>query len=539
MSSETNWLRNIAASFDIVRQSRGPKSAAIVSGEADQLYWQRRAEQTREDVFRADGRTEITAIAERRALGNFLGTINAWPLVPAAHAPPGGLEVSLLSMVFGQGKRLSPFTQLLGNRKAALPTPLRGATSRAYLSAGEMSSLYANLWVEHLAQSGFSGLLVKWGDEAILPSRVWGESDLSQADIVRFVWVTEPTVALAVQKDWVLLDAETGQVRDFVARRPLEKLRSLLGADGTSQQAFGVNLGSLSVSRTLLGALAAEFGDLLDHPSSRIDWDPYVCKALLCGSRREWNDAIGADVASGGRAAQDLMERCPDFFDRTERARGRLEHTARRTLRIQAIDFGEALWIDMGLHESLRRFFDDLVADSERGSVIRALCALEDAARDDRGNILVRSRVPPGAELTSSIVLDSCIEDARSVLRRAVVIGGQHGRLSMPHGGVSLFSSVPDMSFEDASAISLGSTGARVVLGPKARHTTLRLADRTLELRYVEDPSAAGDEFYTQAICGNPVSFAEAASLVGAAVAAGTYRWAAAAAGTYRWTDAG
>jgi hypothetical protein len=531
MPPETNWLRNIAASFDIVRQSRGPTNAAIVSGEADQLYWQERAERTRKDVFRADGRTEITAIAERRALGNFLGTINAWPLVRGRDAAARGSEVAILSMVFGQGRRLSPFTQLLGNRKAALPTPLRGSSSRAYLCAGEMSSLYANLWVEHLAQNGFSGLLVKWGDEAILPSNVWAEGDLGGADIVRFVWVTEPTPILALQKDWVLLDPKTGEVRDFVARHPLEELRCRLDTHGAGRCVFGVNLGSLAVSRALLDALAAEFEELLADPRSRIDWDPYVCKALLSGSRREWDDAFGADLASGGRAARDLADRCPDFFDRAERARTRLEQSLHRPLRIQAIDFGEALWIDMGLHESLRRFFDDLVADSERGSVIRALCALDGAPRDDRGNILVDSRIAPGAQVSSSIVLDSRIEDARSILRKAVVIQGNHGRLTMPRGGVALFSNVPDMSFEDSSAISLGSvslgsTAAELVLGPKARHTTLRLGERTLELRYVEDPSAAGDDFYTQPIHGNPVSFEEAANLVGAMVAEGQYRWA-------------
>jgi hypothetical protein len=41
----------------------------------------------------------------------------------------------------------------------------------------------------------------------------------------------------------------------------------------------------------------------------------------------------------------------------------------------------------------------------------------------------------------------------------------------------------------------------------------------------VEDSSASDDEFYTKSILGNPVSFEEAAGLVGAMASDGTYTW--------------
>jgi hypothetical protein len=288
---------------------------------------------------------------------------------------------------------------------------------------------------------------------------------------------------------------------------------------------WGVNLGSLAVSRVLLDALSTEFADLVDDTTARIDWDPYMCRALLCGSQHDWDEVVEGDVASGARGARELTQRYPGFFARIQRARDRLEHCTRRSLEIHAVDFGEALWIDMGLHESLRRFFDDLVADSPRGSVVRALSGLGDVPRDDRANILVDSQIAHGADVSSSIVLDSIIEDGNSLMGGGVVIKGIHGRLMMPHGGVSLFSSVRDMSFEEPRAISLGSVAAELSLGSGMRHATLLLGERALELSCLEDTSARDGQFYTKLIPGNAVSFEEAARLVGAMVAEGNYAW--------------
>ena len=171
------WRANIRANKELVQGSRGPTLVSVVSGDAtSQRFWQQRFARTRSDVFRRDGSTEVESICEETRKGNFLGTLRAWARTKAAVAeesqslPP----ITLMSMVFGQGRRLSPFTQASGNRKPAFLLPLTGESTGSYLCAAEMSNLYANLWIDHLAGGGFGGVLVKWGDEAIVPGLDWG-----------------------------------------------------------------------------------------------------------------------------------------------------------------------------------------------------------------------------------------------------------------------------------------------------------------------------------------------------------------------------
>lgn len=523
MNVEASWLETIRRSFDLVERSAGAASATIVTGEHDRDYWLERTRKTCRDVFRADGATEVAAIGEPRALGNFLGTVNAWRQMAPADSGSGP-AVRVLSMVFGQGKRLSPFTQVLGNRKAAFPTPLRGRRTRRYLCAAELSNLYSGIWLEYLERHGFRGVLVKWGDEAILPSATFPERDLSRVDAVRFIWLTEPTPAFAREKDWVVVDRGSGLVRDFVVRQPIERLDPRIAAERAAGADFGVNLGSLAVSRVLMDELTAEFERDLADPTSQFDWDPYVWKALLAPGEQRFREALEADAALGSGSARKLLERSPDFFARLARVRDRVEAKNGRPLAIQSLDFGEALWIDMGLHASLARFFGDLVAESSRGDVIRALSGLADTPRDDRGNIVVDGRIAPGADVRDSVVLDATIGE-RSVVKGGVVIRGTHERLGMPAGGVSLFSQVGDASFADGSAIVLGAVADRLELVAGARNTTLSLPGGPVPLWYHEGTAERDSAFYERVLEGNSMSFEQAARTVAELVAAGKYRW--------------
>src|SRR5512139_731411 len=101
------WQKNIHTIHTIIQENLGPQFVNVVSGSpADQEYWQGRLEDTRHDVFRADGKTMVLSSMEKTRKGNFLGTVNAWTGIQKAlegHALP---SVMLMNMVFGLGKRL-------------------------------------------------------------------------------------------------------------------------------------------------------------------------------------------------------------------------------------------------------------------------------------------------------------------------------------------------------------------------------------------------------------------------------------------------
>ena len=200
------WSDNIQDNVALVQQDAGPALAIVVSGsEPDQAFWGDHLNQTARDVFRSDGSTVIASVFERSLKGNFLGTFNAWLEAQPTIAANGQMlpDVALMSMVFGKGKRLSPFTQALGNRKPAFPTPRRAREAGVYLRTVDLANLYANTWVRHLADSGFRGLIVKWGDEAVIPGKKWVASDwdLRNVDAVRFLWQTKATQDLVREKE--------------------------------------------------------------------------------------------------------------------------------------------------------------------------------------------------------------------------------------------------------------------------------------------------------------------------------------------------
>ena len=73
-----NWLYNIDANLDLVKNNAGPSLVIVVSTtETDSQYWQNRFQSLRRDIFRKDGKTRIVSVAENTTRGNFLGMLNA------------------------------------------------------------------------------------------------------------------------------------------------------------------------------------------------------------------------------------------------------------------------------------------------------------------------------------------------------------------------------------------------------------------------------------------------------------------------------
>ncbi len=506
------WIKNIQACREIIRSNHGPQLVNVVSGSpSDQDFWQGQLERTRLDVFRQDGGTQVISSLEKSRKGNFLGSINAWMGMAGAldldHLPP----MMLMNMVFGQGKRLSPFTQALANRKPAFPTPLRSADQHTYLTTADVAAMSASLWLHHLEAGGFRGIVVKWGDEAIFPGKGWSvqPDQYQDVDAIRFVWQTEPTEDLAREKEWVEYDPATARMTFQYTRQGLESLRHRLGG-GDQGRCVGVNLGSLAVSYPLMQVLEQVFRQDVSDERQWVDWDPYTWIALSCESEAEWAAEAAREQQMGKTALRDLETRLPGFFSKIQQVKASFQSRFGKRISIHVLDFGQPYWMDWGLHLSLRRSLESLTMDGELGAATRQLFAIPEKP-DHRGNILVRSRVPAGADIRDAVLIDTVITDPASVLRGGLVVAGRHRRLCMPQGGCALFCAADEMKFAAAHAIAFMVTGREISLSEGDRLASLYLTGETIPLRTNESLVNYEGENYTSPVMGNPISFEEAA----------------------------
>jgi len=504
-----SWTDAIALNRSLIHQGQTDLNV-IVSGSAiDGAFWERTVDSIKRDTLREDGQVRIVSLAEEQPLGNFLGTVNAWAgLKRRMPAPSSG--VGLLNMVFGKGKRFSPFTQALGNRKAAFPTPLRAKHSDAWLRTGDLATLYSNSWLDQLRARGFKGLLIKWGDEAVIPSLTWDPAghDFSDVDLVRCVWKTEPTEVFAREKEWFVINEETALIERMIPRQNLASLTTELRSYDGRQFSTAVNLGSIAVSYRFLELAAGVFGQVLESHTSSADWDPYAMVLLLATEGEAQSPVVTAGIAQAEK-------RCPGFVSKMGELRVRIRQTLGRPIRIGFLDFGEAFWIDLGLHTTLRGCLESLIADSRLGTATRAFFDIPEV-RDDRGNIIVGSQLPSGAHIRNSVVVNSTILDAGSVVNDSVVVGARHNRLSMPSGGAALFTAGRDLQFDGGQGIAFRSVGDALRIPQGGRHTTLFLEGGPVPLVSNESIRAYDDSEYAEPILGNTLSFEEAGNLVGA-----------------------
>ncbi len=505
------WQKNISRYCSIVDQNQGPKVVNVVSGsQADQDYWRDRLQMTRRDVFRADGETTIVSSLEKTRKGNFLGSINAWMDLRRALSSQEQPPVMLMNMVFGLGKRLSPFTQALTNRKPAFPTPMRSCDGEVYLSTVDAASMSATLWLHHLESSGFRGMIIKWGDEAVIPGKTWqvDPGAFKDVDGIRFVWQTEPTEDLAREKDWVEFEAETRLMTHQFTRQGLDSLRMRLAEHGR-QKLVGVNLGSLGISYRLREVLDDVFKEDVADDEKWVDWDPYAWIAFTCQSEAEWKAEAAFEDKVGKSGIIDVENRLPDFYTKVSQARDTFERKYGRPPMIKVLDFGEPYWMDWGLHLSLRRSLEALATDSDLGATSRELFQLPQE-RDKNGNIVLRSTVAKGADIRDSLLVDTVIIDPGTVIRNGVVVAGRHRKLEMPYGGSALFCAAAAMKFTGPHAIAFKSIGDEIRLGEGDRTACLFFAEGGVEMRSNEAITDYEGENYALPVMGNPMSFEEA-----------------------------
>lgn len=526
----TVWQQNVQRSYALIRQNRGAAVATVVSGShSDQAYWREHLTGLRGDLFRSDQSTVVASVHERSRKGNFLGTLHGWCetqclLDTQGQNPP---PLAMMSMVFGQGKRFSPFTQALGNRKPAFLTPLKSSRGGHYLNTADVACATSALLYEHLQSHGFCGLLIKWGDEAIIPGKIWPTTgnQYRQVDAVRFVWLTEPNEELAREKDWILIDAASGLMKFQYSRQALDSLNERMNAWGDAQHRTGVNLGSLAISYPFLEVAQEVFGEDAASSDRWLDWDPYVWIALFCPTVAEWRSELAHEERLGRTGIREIEGRYPDFYVKVQAMRQGLEERMGRPLAIATLDFGQPYWMDWGLHISLRKTLESLTEDSDEGRTAREIFQLPQE-RDRNQNIILRSELPPQADIRNSVIIDTVITDPETVIHKGVVVAGRHRRLTMPHGGSALFCAGDHFSFTGAHGIAFRSVGGEVVVPTGGRHTTLYLAHGPATMVSNEAQINYDGLNYSQPIFQNPLSFEEANRLVAEeAVQALEARW--------------
>ncbi|MBN2002766.1 MAG: hypothetical protein JXA21_05365 [Anaerolineae bacterium] len=504
------WKANIHKNLELARNNAGPTLVTVVSGnQNDAEFWSHQLDLTRREVFRSDGRVKIVSALESVRKGNLLGTFNAWKSVEAQLAPADIPDIALMGMVFGQGRRFSPFTQAEGNRKSAFWTPLKTHDAGVYLSTGDISNLSTNIWAQTLREGGFRGLIVKWGDELIIPGVEWQKYDFRNIDAFRCVGKIEITESLAREKDWVVVDANTGLMQFQLMRQDIQALKKRLSALGGESYELRVNLGSLALTYEFLEAGLEVFGDDVLDSQKWADWDPYAWIALCCKDKAQWDAETAYEQRIGKSGIRNLESRYPDFYLKIREWRTALESRTGRPLAIGTLEFGDSFWVDLGLHLSLRQNFELLNTDSDRGKTIRFLFEIPEE-RDKNGNIILRSTVPDSADIRDSVIIDSVIHDRHSVIRQGQVIGGKHGTLLMPGGGTALFSVADHLEFAGGHGIAYKAIGQKLVLPEGGRYTTLLSSAGPIGMVSNESIIDYNGENYSTPILGNPISFEEA-----------------------------
>jgi hypothetical protein len=207
--------------------------------------------------------------------------------------------------------------------------------------------------------------------------------------------------------------------------------------------------------------------------------------------------------------------RCPGLTAKIGTLRDRVQAALGRPIRSGFLDFGEAFWIDLGLHATLRRCLEALTTNDLVGQATRGFFDIPEE-RDANHNVIIGSEVAPGARVANSVIINSTILDSESVIDRGVVVGSRHNRLTMPAGGASLFSAVRDLAFLGEHGITVRAVADALRIPAGGRYASLFLGGAPVPLESNESIRAYDDSEYCQPILGNSLSFEEAGIRVGA-----------------------
>jgi hypothetical protein len=470
-----------------------------------------------EDWRRALGQASAAAdsvrvLNEQGQKGNFLGALQAYRRINDEPEILGPLQsIDQIVMFVGTGSRLSPITQSLRNMKAALLLP-SGAESSGTLTVGEAAVRSSAPWIRALRDGGFDGIVIRWGDEIMIPSADFGAlgGQFSDVDAVRFGYYARPNELLASQKEWLLAD----ELNNVYAELPRQHLDRLL--DEVSRfravKALHVNLGSFAISHRLLGALETAFGELVDSETVAANWDPYLWMALHSTTRKEWENDCRAGRTEVPRDFAQLVEGIPDFWNRAQAAKSSLEAQTGRPFAARVLDFGDPYWFDAGNHAALRAGLRDVFSTGLDGQTLRAFLELpEDLAHG--GTFVRESEVPPDVRLRNSVVIGSTLSDPGSYAERSIVIASTLGRLRADPGSVVIECECSELEIDGPEGFAVRLEGAAHVRGDEVT-AGIRISEGIVRLSHFGPSVIVGAELFENRVWANPMSFTEASDLV-------------------------
>ena len=453
-------------------------------------------------------------VSEHGRKGNFFGTLQAYShaIVEPSAADVDDVDqgIEQIVMFIGSGTRLSPYTQALGNMKSAFPLPDADSGLRSY-TVGEAAIRSTAACMESLRHGGFDGLVVRWGDEILIPSTSLSSSprQYSDVDVVRFGWRIEPSEFLADQKEWLVVDAASGVVLRELSRQSLSSLHNKLAEVGSPGETITyVNLGSFAASNTFLRELSSVFRDKLYDDRAAANWNPYFWVAFQCSSLEDWESFGKEEEAASRSGFRELNDSVPDFFGLVQKAKRNLTDRLGRELRVGILDFGEPYWLDAGNHQSLRSAFMDLFSDTTEGETLRAFLGLPDSLASG-GSFIKDCRIAPGTQIDGSIVIGAEIRDPESVVDGALVLRGSYGRLRIHKGGIAIWSAADELSIEGPNGTAFRFSGDGAVSGHSSV-STLISESGAIPMRYDDAIGTIDSDAYSRIVADNPMSFRDA-----------------------------
>lgn len=494
---------NLARMRALVRESSGPSEVLAIVNAGDAQAVDTRLRELAPVIFRADGETQIFVHEEQQRRGQLLGLLDA---LRSHHERCGSLDpdrVALGIMLPGKGTRLSPITARLRGIKPLFPMPIRNG--EVWLDGAGASLWTWTLVCWALERHGFRGVAWKWGDEPQVASRRLSsfDYDLADVDAIRFGARASLTEDLARNKEWLIADPRSRDLRRQLRRRPLAQLQERLAAlaeDGPVEPY--VHIGSPAFSHLFLRHAEQVFGDL----DGWLDVDGYLFEALTHGAE-EWEAERERDPGLDA-----LLRGCPDFRERVLELRRRVEVDRGHPMRIVVVDFGgDPYWGDIGQLAKARAVWGALAEAGEHGEFARALAGIDGVSADAHGNLLIGdSRVPDDGSVRGCVIIDAVIERGRA--QGAVAVRSQLGLAGLEAGAVAIDCRVAALRL-GRDSLAFGSVGEY-----------LRVPDEHVHTSIVDDPQAAAPrleswfadmrrdvgakQLYEQPCCGNPSSFA-------------------------------
>ncbi len=497
---------NFARMRRIVAESQGPREVLTIVNPGDAPSIRARLEQRGPAIFRADGTTTIACHEEQTRRGQLLGLLDALRAYRASHGELDPDRTAVGIMLPGKGSRLSPITQRLGGIKPAFPVPIRAEQrgEPVWLDAA-MASLWTwTLVAWTLERQGFRGIAWKWGDEPQIAARELAgfDYDLSDVDAVRFGAAAKITEDLARNKEWLLVEPESGDLVMQLRRREREQLLERMGLADQPGASAHVHIGSPAFSHLFLRHAEAVFGEL----DGWLDVDGYLFEALT-QDLEVWADEVERDPE-----LRALLERCPDFYERARELRRRIEDERGHAMRIVVVDFGaDPYWADIGQLDKARGVWSALSGLDDEAAFARVLADISDSEPDEFGNVLVgAAQIPADGSVRNSVIIDSVIE--RGLVVGAVVVRSQLGVAGLERGSVAIDCRVTALRM-GRDSLAFASIGDYLRIPDHFVHTSIAADPKTDDPVYEswfadtrQNPGVADN--YEQPRYGNPMSFA-------------------------------